>query len=495
ALWSVVIAPVFPAYASFLLPDLGAPAAHSAKGKSAADRDDAQKQADKAADDAAVAKVAGQAQSLASMAAQGVTEGELADMARARALGMATGQVNSQLEHWLSGVGNARVQFDLDQDFSIRNSEFDILVPWYESADNLYFSQHSIHRTDDRTQLNTGAGIRHFGKTWMTGANMFLDYDLSRGHTRMGVGGELWRDYLKLGVNGYMRLSDWKSAPELNNDYYARPANGWDVRAEGWLPAYPQLGGTLRLEQYYGNEVALFSKDERHANPMAVTAGVKLNPFPLLTLNAEQSTGSSGINETRVGMQLNWNPSMSWSQMLDPDAVGGTRTLAGSRLDLVDRNNNIVLEYKKKELLRLDLYPHTEGRGGAIFPLVQSLKTKYPLKEIQWDAGEFFAAGGKITGTGTATRITLPAWRAPASARSTASAQNTYVITGTAWDTKGNASSPERAEVVVLANVISEANSTLKASPENIIADGKARSVITLTLNDAEKQPIAGEDV
>ncbi|MGC6061419.1 hypothetical protein, partial [Enterobacter kobei] len=42
ALWSVVIAPVFPAYASFLLPDLGAPAAHSAKGKSAADRDDAQ---------------------------------------------------------------------------------------------------------------------------------------------------------------------------------------------------------------------------------------------------------------------------------------------------------------------------------------------------------------------------------------------------------------------------------------------------------------------
>ncbi|MGC6062012.1 invasin domain 3-containing protein, partial [Enterobacter kobei] len=42
---------------------------------------------------------------------------------------------------------------------------------------------------------------------------------------------------------------------------------------------------------------------------------------------------------------------------------------------------------------------------------------------------------------------------------------------------------------------ISEANSTLKASPENIIADGKARSVITLTLNDAEKQPIAGEDV
>ncbi len=36
---------------------------------------------------------------------------------------------------------------------------------------------------------------------------------------------------------------------------------GWDVRTEAWLPFYPQLGGKLIYEQYYGDEVALFGTD------------------------------------------------------------------------------------------------------------------------------------------------------------------------------------------------------------------------------------------
>ncbi len=71
----------------------------------------------------------------------------------------------------------------------------------------------------------------------MSGVNMFIDHDLTRYHTRTGMGVEYWRDYLKLSGNGYLRLSNWRSAPELDNDYEARPANGWDLRAEGWLPA------------------------------------------------------------------------------------------------------------------------------------------------------------------------------------------------------------------------------------------------------------------
>ncbi|EPR3746023.1 inverse autotransporter beta domain-containing protein, partial [Escherichia coli] len=74
--------------------------------------------------------------------------------------------------------------------------------------------------------------------------------------------------------------SNWRSAPELDNDYEARPANGWDLRAEGWLPAWPQLGGKLVYEQYYGDEVALFGKDERQNDPHAITAGLSYTPVP-----------------------------------------------------------------------------------------------------------------------------------------------------------------------------------------------------------------------
>ncbi|QKX44088.1 inverse autotransporter beta domain-containing protein [Escherichia coli] len=35
-------------------------------------------------------------------------------------------------------------------------------------------------------------------------------------------------------------------------------------------------------------------------------------------------------------------------KQLDPNEVAARRSLAGSRYDLVDRNNNIVLEYRKK---------------------------------------------------------------------------------------------------------------------------------------------------
>lgn len=64
-----------------------------------------------------------------------------------------------------------------------------------------------------------------------------FDHDLSRYHSRAGLGAEYWRDYLKLSSNAYIGLTGWRSAPELDNDYEARPANGWDLRAEGWLPA------------------------------------------------------------------------------------------------------------------------------------------------------------------------------------------------------------------------------------------------------------------
>lgn len=90
----------------------------------------------------------------------------------------------------------------------------------------------------------------------MAGVNTFIDHDLSRSHTRIGVGAEYWRDYLKLSANGYIRASGWKKSPDIE-DYQERPANGWDIRAEGYLPAWPQLGASLMYEQYYGDEVGL----------------------------------------------------------------------------------------------------------------------------------------------------------------------------------------------------------------------------------------------
>ena len=124
----------------------------------------------------------------------------------------------------------------------------------------------------------------------MAGVNTFIDHDLSRSHTRIGVGAEYWRDYLKLSANGYIRASGWKKSPDIE-DYQERPANGWDIRAEGYLPAWPQLGASLMYEQYYGDEVGLFGKDKRQKDPHAISAEVTYTPVPLLTLSAGRKQG------------------------------------------------------------------------------------------------------------------------------------------------------------------------------------------------------------
>ncbi|HAJ7081429.1 TPA: hypothetical protein HNN98_19065 [Escherichia coli] len=414
------------------------------------------------------------------------------DMNSEQASGMARGWASSEasgaMTDWLNNFGTAKISLGVDEDFSLKNSQFDFLHPWYDTPDYLLFSQHTLHRTDDRTQINTGLGWRHFTSSWMSGINLFFDHDLSRYHSRAGLGAEYWRDYLKLSSNAYIGLTGWRSAPELDNDFEARPANGWDLRAEGWLPAWPQLGGKLVYEQYYGDEVALFDKNDRQSNPHAITAGLNYTPFPLLTLSAEQRQGKQGENDTRFAVDLTWQPSSSMQKQLNPDEVAGRRSLAGSRYDLIDRNNNIVLEYRKKELIRLSLLDPVKGKSGEIKPLVSSLQTKYALKGYNIEAAALEAAGGKVSTSGKDITVTLPGYRFT----NTPETDNTWSIDVTAEDVKGNLSRHEQSMVVIQAPTLSQKDSLLSVNPLTVAADKKSTTTLTVTAHDSDGTPVPG---
>ncbi|UMS20272.1 hypothetical protein AOY83_21415 [Escherichia coli] len=414
------------------------------------------------------------------------------DMNSEQASGMARGWASSEasgaMTDWLNNFGTAKISLGVDEDFSLKNSQFDFLHPWYDTPDYLLFSQHTLHRTDDRTQINTGLGWRHFTSSWMSGINLFFDHDLSRYHSRAGLGAEYWRDYLKLSSNAYIGLTGWRSAPELDYDFEARPANGWDLRAEGWLPAWPQLGGKLVYEQYYGDEVALFDKNDRQSNPHAITAGLNYTPFPLLTLSAEQRQGKQGENDTRFAVDLTWQPSSSMQKQLNPDEVAGRRSLAGSRYDLIDRNNNIVLEYRKKELIRLSLLDPVKGKSGEIKPLVSSLQTKYALKGYNIEAAALEAAGGKVSTSGKDITVTLPGYRFT----NTPETDNTWSIDVTAEDVKGNMSRHEQSMVVIQAPTLSQKDSLLSVNPLTVAADKKSTTILIVTAHDSDGTPVPG---
>lgn len=402
--------------------------------------------------------------------------------------GMATAKANQEIQEWLGKYGTARVKLNVDKDFSLKDSSLEMLYPIYDTPTNMLFTQGAIHRTDDRTQSNIGFGWRHFsGNDWMAGVNTFIDHDLSRSHTRIGVGAEYWRDYLKLSANGYIRASGWKKSPDVE-DYQERPANGWDIRAEGYLPAWPQLGASLMYEQYYGDEVGLFGKDKRQKDPHAISAEVTYTPVPLLTLSAGHKQGKSGENDTRFGLEVNYRIGEPLAKQLDTDSIRERRVLAGSRYDLVERNNNIVLEYRKSEVIRIALPERIEGKGGQTLSLgLVVSKATHGLKNVQWEAPSLLAEGGKITGQGSQWQVTLPAYRP--------GKDNYYAISAVAYDNKGNASKRVQTEVVIIGAGMSADRTALTLDGQSriqMLANGNEQRPLVLSLRDAEGQPVTG---
>ncbi|MGL4983607.1 MAG: inverse autotransporter beta domain-containing protein, partial [Plesiomonas sp.] len=365
----------------------------------------------------------------------------------------AVSQANQSVEEWLKQYGTAKVSINVDSDFNLTDSEADLLVGLNDTPETFSFTQLGLRHKEDRTTVNAGVGQRHFNAQDkdMLGYNLFLDHEIEAGHTRMGVGAEYWRDFLKLSANGYLRLSGWKASDELV-DYDERAANGFDLRAEAYLPSHPQLGGKLKYEQYFGNEVALSDADNRQKDPYAMTAGVNYTPIPLVTAGIDYTKEKGKSGDTQFNLEFNYRLGESLDKQLDGASMAEYRSLAGSRYDLVDRNNNIVLEYRKQELLKLNVVDEFNSWPEITEQqLIVDVASKYPLDRIEWQGPEFFAAGGKITPLSSRAvsgnsqfKVTLPAYQSEG--------VNLYTLVAKAVDNKGNESNTDSTNVEVTIN-------------------------------------------
>ncbi len=262
----------------------------------------------------------------------------------------AAGYASSSAQQWLSQFGTARVQLNVDDNGNWDDSAIDFLAPLYDNKKSMLFTQLGMRAPDGRVTGNLGMGVRTFYlENWMFGGNVFFDDDFTGKNRRIGMGAEAWTNNLKLSANTYVGTTDWHSSRDFN-DYYEKPADGYDVRAEGYLPAYPQLGAKLMYEQYYGDNVALFDKDHLQSDPSAVTVGLNYTPVPLITAAVDYKRGQDSMDETKFGINFRYTIGQPWAEQISPSQVAIQRSLAGSRYDLVERNNEIVLQYKKKDV-------------------------------------------------------------------------------------------------------------------------------------------------
>ncbi|RXK33299.1 hypothetical protein BBD39_08205 [Arsenophonus endosymbiont of Bemisia tabaci Asia II 3] len=204
-------------------------------------------------------------------------------------------------------------------------------------------------------------------------------------------------DYLKLAANDYFGLTDWhQSKIAIMDDYDERPATGFDVRAEAYLPTYPKLGGSIKYEKYYSKGVHLgtgVDPDKLKDDPYALTLGINYTPIPLITLKGEHAAGDR--NDIMIGMDIIYRFGVPLSQQLDPDAVDVMRSLVGNKYDFVDRNYDIVMQYRKQALINISLpvEMRAEAKETIIIPATVN-KTKYGLKKITWTVSPSFIANG-----------------------------------------------------------------------------------------------------
>ncbi|UCQ29603.1 inverse autotransporter beta domain-containing protein (plasmid) [Edwardsiella tarda] len=389
----------------------------------------------------------------------------------------ASASVNEALHDAIAPFGTLHSNLTLDSDFSLRSAEIDALLPIYDREGNLVFTQVGTRKNADRITSNFGLGTRYFFADTMLGVNAFYDVQWKQQHQRLGIGVEWWRDNLKLAANGYFGLSDWVQSPILA-DYDERPADGWDIRAEGWLPAYPQLGGKLTFAQYYGEGVTLFGDSERQVNPFAMTAGLSYTPFPLLTAELEHRIGAQGMNDTRLSLGVNLQLGIPWSQQLDPRGV--SRTLAHHRYDVVSRNNDIVLNTRKQTLITLSLPAQLDGQAGASLTLTPTITAKYGASHVVLQDRELVRAGGAVLQSDVRhIVIRLPEQGSPVR------------LGVTAYDIRGNASQTQYVQLTTRAPT--GTHLTLSASEQQVPT---SRSItLTLVAADANGQPLSGDAV
>ncbi|MDR2502837.1 MAG: inverse autotransporter beta domain-containing protein [Deltaproteobacteria bacterium] len=299
------------------------------------------------------------------LAARAAQSGNPAQAAREQGLALGMGKANALAEKAVAGLvdnGRARLNFNVDSHGALRG-EGEVLLPLYDGPQSGVFTQFGARRLDEagskaRWVGNIGLGQRFFplarggqkAGDLLLGYNAFFDYDLSRTHRRGGLGAELQYDWLRLVSNWYFPFSGWKESKDFAGDMVEeRPASGWDARLKAYAPFHRQLALTGSYSRWQGEHVGVFGAGEPERSPHTWSYGLEYTPVPLFSASVSQRLTERGQSVFEAGLSFTWHFGMSFEEQMSYAKVSALRSVSGSRHEFVERENNIVLQYRVRD--------------------------------------------------------------------------------------------------------------------------------------------------
>lgn len=299
------------------------------------------------------------------------------------ALTQAAKLVQKETNSLLSPLGTVSTTLDVNG-HNLDGSSGQLFSPLYNAENNLVYSQIGLQSATDATVGNFGVGQRINTGAWMLGYNAFIDNDFDHQLTRGSLGAEAWSNYLRFSTNYYHPFSSYK-ADSSTSAQLRRQARGYDITTRGYLPFYRQVGASLSYEQYFGHQVDLFGNGTRQSNPSAVSFGLNYTPVPLVTVMAEHQAGQDGDNQDLVKLTLNYRLGVPLEQQLSVNNVAAAHSLRGSRMDMVNRNNMPVMEFKQRKTLSVYLAtPPWTLQPGETVPLKLQLRALNSVVALSW---------------------------------------------------------------------------------------------------------------
>lgn len=200
-------------------------------------------------------------------------------------------------------------------------------------------------------------------------------------------------------------------------------------------------------------------------------------------LNVRFGLNDNSDNKFDVNIQYRLGESLS--SQLNTDNVRAMRLMSGNRYDFVDRNNDIVLEYKKKTLVFLSINPTLNGYAKEEKDLGVQVRSKYPVKQIEWSASRLITNGGKINHNNNLNySIILPRHI------SGSTEKNSYIISAVAIDEQGNRSDPVQSQIIVDQSAINTQNSQFTPKATQLPADNHSVQNLTLSILDNDNLPV-----